>query len=143
MGVVFLDVPHQIDKCTRNSFFLGDCLIIPLSFAAPFGASLHAPLCCTFPFSGHTTTSQFHYGFFFPVQYSGYRIFFNSPSGILFPVTMFFLLYFTHLTFVSLPAPPFVFLHFYTPRQLPHYTFLSCSLETNLCPWFFWVFVLL
>jgi len=69
------------------------------SIAVLFGISVYMLPYCAFPSMGHTTTSQFHYGFFFPILHSRHRIFLLSYSNTFFPI-MSFLSHFIHCTLV-------------------------------------------
>ena len=119
--------PNNISLNILNILFTS--LSPPPFLAVPFGALIHVLLCCTFAIIGYATTSQFHHGFFFPVLYSGHKIFLFS---IFLPLIMLFLPHLTHSTLHS----PSSFLCFHASIQFPHHRFLSCFPEINPCPQF-------
>ena len=58
-------------------------------FAVLFRVSVHTLLCYAFLSMEHTTIFQFHHSFFFPILYSGHKIFLFSCSNTLPPITSF------------------------------------------------------
>ena len=114
-------------------------LCLSSSFSVLFGASFLVPLCCTSPFLEYAATLQSHYSYFFPVPYSGHKIFFLSFSGIF--LTISFLPHWLYFTTTTLLSPAVSSLHFYALRQLLYHTFLNCSPETNPCLWFLYILV--
>ena len=114
-------------------------LCSPPFLAVLFGASIHVLPCCAFTSMGCATTLQFHYGFFFPVLYSGHKIFFHSFWYIFSPTTVSFLLYFVYLTLL----PSLLSLHFCASKQLSHHIFLDHSSKINPCLWLTSVLILL
>ena len=93
------------------------------------------------PFSA--TTPQFYHGFLSSVLYSRHKIFLFSFFNTFSSTIISFLPHLVYSTLLPLPIFSSLFLDFHASRHLVHHTFVSYFPETNSCPQFSFVLVLL